>query len=160
MLPAGDLVIQDEFTTGEENYKEFFYALVGIAGEGQNFDGNGMYVRFQTGGGSQPVSLGPSSSNSRRAVRQQHRGAARQPPGVPGQAAAVQARRALLHAEAPGRQRAGGREVRAVGRHARPPRRCKSERDKLRKRGRARGRARASSTRSAPSAARCAEKPK
>jgi virulence factor Mce-like protein len=64
VLPAGDLVIQDEFTTGEENYKEFFYALVGIAGEGQNTDGNGMYVRFQTGGGSQQVSLGPSSSNA------------------------------------------------------------------------------------------------
>ena len=56
-------MIQDEFTTGVENYKEFFYALVGIAGEGQNFDGNGMYVRFQTGGGSQSVSLGPSSTN-------------------------------------------------------------------------------------------------
>ena len=42
-----------------ENYKEFFYALVGIAGEGQNTDGNGMYVRFQTGGGSQSISLGP-----------------------------------------------------------------------------------------------------
>ena len=25
--------------------------MVGLAGEGQNFDGNGMYVRFQTGGG-------------------------------------------------------------------------------------------------------------
>ena len=61
VLPAGDLVIQDEFTTGAENYKEFFYALAGIAGEGQNTDGNGMYVRFQTGGGSQSVSLGPSS---------------------------------------------------------------------------------------------------
>jgi hypothetical protein len=63
VLPAGDLVIQDEFTTGEENYKEFFYALVGIAGEGQNTDGNGMYVRFQTGGGTQSVSLGPSATN-------------------------------------------------------------------------------------------------
>jgi phospholipid/cholesterol/gamma-HCH transport system substrate-binding protein len=62
-LPAGDLVVQDEFNTGEENYKEFFYALVGIAGEGQNFDGNGMYVRFQTGGGSQTLSLGPNSTN-------------------------------------------------------------------------------------------------
>jgi virulence factor Mce-like protein len=64
VLPAGDLVINDEFTTGSENYKEFFYALVGIAGEGQNFDGNGMYVRFQTGGGSQTVSLGSKSSNT------------------------------------------------------------------------------------------------
>jgi phospholipid/cholesterol/gamma-HCH transport system substrate-binding protein len=64
VLPTGDLVINDEFTTGRENYKEFFYALVGIAGEGQNTDGNGMYVRFQTGGGSQQVSLGDKSSNS------------------------------------------------------------------------------------------------
>jgi len=64
VLPAGDLVIKDEFTSGAENYKEFFYALVGIAGEGQNFDGNGMYVRFQTGGGSQTASLGPNSTSS------------------------------------------------------------------------------------------------
>ena len=63
VLPTGDIVIRDEFTTGVENYKEFFYALVGIAGEGQNVDGNGMYVRFQTGGGTQTVSLGPSSVN-------------------------------------------------------------------------------------------------
>jgi len=61
VLPTGDVVIQDEFTTGVENYKEFFYTLVGLAGEGQNFDGNGMYVRFQTGGGSHSVSLGESS---------------------------------------------------------------------------------------------------
>jgi hypothetical protein len=32
--------------------------MAGLAGEGQNFDGNGGYVRFQTGGGSQQVSLG------------------------------------------------------------------------------------------------------
>ena len=64
VLPAGDEVVHDEFPTGVENYKEFFYALVGIAGEGQNFDGNGMYVRFQTGGGSQTLSLGPGSTNS------------------------------------------------------------------------------------------------
>ena len=57
-------VIDDEFPTGVENYKEFFYALAGIAGEGQNFDGNGMYVRFQTGGGSQSVSLGSQSSST------------------------------------------------------------------------------------------------
>ena len=64
VLPSGDIVIDDEFPTGVENYKEFFYALVGIAGEGQNFDGNGMYVRFQTGGGSQSVSLGSQSSST------------------------------------------------------------------------------------------------
>jgi phospholipid/cholesterol/gamma-HCH transport system substrate-binding protein len=64
VLPTGDVVIKDEFTTGVENYKEFFYALVGLAGEGQNTDGNGMYVRFQVGGGSQTVSLGSKSSNT------------------------------------------------------------------------------------------------
>ena len=64
VLPTGDVVIRDEFTTGVENYKEFFYTLVGLSGEGQNFDGNGMYVRFQTGGGSQALSLGSASSNT------------------------------------------------------------------------------------------------
>jgi phospholipid/cholesterol/gamma-HCH transport system substrate-binding protein len=64
VLPTGDKVIEDEFTTGVENYKEFFYALVGLSGEGQNFDGNGMYVRFQPGGGSQTVSLGSQTSST------------------------------------------------------------------------------------------------
>ena len=41
-----------------ENYKEFWYTMVGLAGEGQNFDGNGMYVRFQPGGGDQTISTG------------------------------------------------------------------------------------------------------
>jgi virulence factor Mce-like protein len=64
ILPAGDIPINDEFKSGAENYKEFFWGLVGLSGEGQNFDGNGMYVRFQTGGGSQQISLGDSASNS------------------------------------------------------------------------------------------------
>jgi phospholipid/cholesterol/gamma-HCH transport system substrate-binding protein len=58
LLPTGDVVIKDEFESGAENYKEFFWGLVGLSGEGQNFDGNGMYVRFQPGGGSQAVTLG------------------------------------------------------------------------------------------------------
>ena len=64
VLPTGDVVIKDEFETGRENYKDFFYTLVGLAGEGQNFDGNGTYVRFQTGGGAQQVSLGQGSAGS------------------------------------------------------------------------------------------------
>jgi phospholipid/cholesterol/gamma-HCH transport system substrate-binding protein len=64
LLPTGDVVIRDEFTSGVENYKEFMWGLVALAGEGQNFDGNGMYVRFQPGGGSQAVSLGSASSSS------------------------------------------------------------------------------------------------
>jgi len=64
ILPAGDIKIQDgPNTTGLENYKEFWNTLVALAGEGQNFDGNGMYVRFQPGGGDQTVSLaGPGGA--------------------------------------------------------------------------------------------------
>jgi phospholipid/cholesterol/gamma-HCH transport system substrate-binding protein len=59
VLPTGDVRIADgPLSTGVENYKEFWYAMVGLAGEGQNFDGNGQYVRFQPGGGDQTVSLG------------------------------------------------------------------------------------------------------
>ena len=61
--------IQDEFATGAQNYKEFFWTLVGLAGEGQNFDGNGMYVRFQTGGGTQTVVARPARLGDRPAVR-------------------------------------------------------------------------------------------
>jgi virulence factor Mce-like protein len=58
VLPTGDIKIQDgNLTSGVENYKEFWYAMVGLAGEGQNFDGNGQMVRFQVGGGSQMVAL-------------------------------------------------------------------------------------------------------
>jgi virulence factor Mce-like protein len=64
LFPTGDVVIRDEFQTGRENYKDFFYAMAGLAGEGQNFDGNGGYVRFQTGGGSQQISLGAGSSGA------------------------------------------------------------------------------------------------
>ena len=61
ILPAGDIKIADgALSTDEENYKEFWYTMVGLAGEGQNFDGNGMYVRFQTGGGDQTLSMGQS----------------------------------------------------------------------------------------------------
>jgi phospholipid/cholesterol/gamma-HCH transport system substrate-binding protein len=56
LIPAGDIVLQDsgpgyDFTTGQPNYREFFYAAVQQAGESQGFDGNGSYVRFQAGGG-------------------------------------------------------------------------------------------------------------
>jgi phospholipid/cholesterol/gamma-HCH transport system substrate-binding protein len=62
VLPTGNIKIQDgPLSTGTENYKEFWYTMVGLAGEGQNFDGNGQYVRFQPGGGSQTVSLGTAT---------------------------------------------------------------------------------------------------
>ncbi len=64
ILPTGDIVVRDEFTTGAENYKEFWWTMVGLSGESQNFDGNGSYVRFQPGGGSDTVALGDKDSPS------------------------------------------------------------------------------------------------
>jgi hypothetical protein len=63
VLPTGDIKIEDgPLSTGVENYKEAFYTFVGLAGEGQNFDGNGGYVRFNVNGGDQTVSLGPGNN--------------------------------------------------------------------------------------------------
>ena len=56
LVPTGNVELQDrygpyDFSSGVENYKEFFQSAVNIAGEVQNFDGNGHYVRLQPGGG-------------------------------------------------------------------------------------------------------------
>ncbi|MDX6686365.1 MAG: phospholipid/cholesterol/gamma-HCH transport system substrate-binding protein [Baekduia sp.] len=65
ILPTGNIKIQDgQFTSNVENYKEFWYAMVGLAGEAQNFDGNGHYVRFAVGGGSQTLSTGKYGGNA------------------------------------------------------------------------------------------------
>jgi ABC-type transporter Mla subunit MlaD len=51
MVPTGNEVIADRFSTGGPNYREFLYNLVNFAGAAQNFDGNGPYLRANTGGG-------------------------------------------------------------------------------------------------------------
>lgn len=51
LVPTGNEVIEDRFSTGGPNYREFFFTLANFAGAAQNFDGNGPYVRAQTGGG-------------------------------------------------------------------------------------------------------------
>ena len=75
--------------------------MVGLAGEGQNFDGNGSYVRFQTGGGDQtcraregePGNVGALFGNAiGRPLGTR--------PRVPGAAAAVPARRAVRDSRA------------------------------------------------------------
>lgn len=55
LVPTGDQEIRDRFGTGGPNYREFFYAASNIAGESQNFDGNGAFLRLQAGGGGVPV---------------------------------------------------------------------------------------------------------
>jgi phospholipid/cholesterol/gamma-HCH transport system substrate-binding protein len=56
LVPTADQTINDRFSTGGPNYREFLYNLANFAGAGQNFDGNGPYVRAQVGGG--PVLVG------------------------------------------------------------------------------------------------------
>ena len=52
LIPTGNVTLNDQFSIGVPNFKEFMYAVEGFAGESQTFDGNGPYLRFQSGGGS------------------------------------------------------------------------------------------------------------
>ncbi|HEY2715952.1 MAG TPA: MlaD family protein [Solirubrobacterales bacterium] len=56
LIPTGNQVINDRFSTGGPNYREFLYLLTNFAGVAQNYDGNGPYLRAQGGGG--PVLVG------------------------------------------------------------------------------------------------------
>jgi ABC-type transporter Mla subunit MlaD len=61
-VPTGNQTIEDGFQTGP-NYREFFYYLADFAGVGQNFDGNGPYIRVQPGGGGTLVKQENPSGN-------------------------------------------------------------------------------------------------
>ncbi len=108
ILPAGDVKLQDgPFSTDQENYKEFWYSMVGLAGEGQNFDGNGQYVRFQTGGGNYSVkltggNLAPNGTLFGNSVGQP---LGTRPPGTAARSRVYKPRRRLLQADDPGLQR-------------------------------------------------------
>lgn len=69
LIPAGNTVIDSAggaypFSTGEPNYREFFYSFVQLAGESQDFDGNGSFVRFQAGGGPSLVRMNNPNGGS------------------------------------------------------------------------------------------------
>jgi ABC-type transporter Mla subunit MlaD len=51
LVPTGNQVINDQFSTGQPNYREFLYSLTDFSGWGQSFDGNGPTLRVQPGGG-------------------------------------------------------------------------------------------------------------
>jgi len=62
IYPAGNTKLQDgNATSGTENYKEFWYSLVGLAGIGQSFNGNGAMTKFLVGNGGQTLRSQPSS---------------------------------------------------------------------------------------------------
>jgi phospholipid/cholesterol/gamma-HCH transport system substrate-binding protein len=59
LLPTGNIRVEDgPLSAGVENHKEFWYAMVGQAGEGQGFDGNGSYLRLTAPGGAQTIQTG------------------------------------------------------------------------------------------------------
>jgi ABC-type transporter Mla subunit MlaD len=66
LVPTGNQVINDRFSTGGPNYREFLYNLVNFAGAAENFDGNGPYARAQVGGG--PVLVGEPNPNANKAT--------------------------------------------------------------------------------------------
>ncbi len=52
ILPTQEQRIDDgTLSTGLRNYEEFFQSMVSLAGESENFDGNGSFARLQAGGG-------------------------------------------------------------------------------------------------------------
>jgi phospholipid/cholesterol/gamma-HCH transport system substrate-binding protein len=62
LIPTGNETINDQFSTGGPNYREFLYSLTDLAGQSQNFDGNGSYLRLQPGGGNVLVEEGNPDS--------------------------------------------------------------------------------------------------
>jgi phospholipid/cholesterol/gamma-HCH transport system substrate-binding protein len=59
VIPTGNERVSDPpLTTGVQLYQELFQSAVGLASIGQNFDGNGRYVRSAAGGGSDQVATG------------------------------------------------------------------------------------------------------
>jgi phospholipid/cholesterol/gamma-HCH transport system substrate-binding protein len=62
-FPAGNTKLQDgSSTSGVEAYKEFWYAMAGLAGVGQSFDGNGQTARFMVENGSQTLRSAPATA--------------------------------------------------------------------------------------------------
>jgi ABC-type transporter Mla subunit MlaD len=64
LQPTFNQTIQDRFSTGGPAYREFLYWLTALAGQTQNFDGNGHYLRIQPQTGDLLVRLpNPAAKN-------------------------------------------------------------------------------------------------
>jgi phospholipid/cholesterol/gamma-HCH transport system substrate-binding protein len=62
LIPTGKLKVDDgALSANTENYKEFWYSLTGMAGEGQFFDGNGGYLRLQAAHGPTQIVTGKTN---------------------------------------------------------------------------------------------------
>ncbi len=56
-------------TSGVEDYKEFWYSLVGLAGIGQSFDGNGTFAKFLVGNSGQTLKSRSHVDSSARTLK-------------------------------------------------------------------------------------------
>jgi phospholipid/cholesterol/gamma-HCH transport system substrate-binding protein len=63
LVPTGNQTIDDQFSTGGPNYREFLYLLSNFASASQNFDGNGPFIRANVGGG--PILVGEPNPNTK-----------------------------------------------------------------------------------------------
>jgi virulence factor Mce-like protein len=62
VLPSGNVKIDDgAHSAGVENYKELWYAMVGQAGEGAGFDGNGSFLRLAAAPGDTMLQTGKTN---------------------------------------------------------------------------------------------------
>jgi phospholipid/cholesterol/gamma-HCH transport system substrate-binding protein len=62
LIPTGNVEVEDgAHSAGVESYKEFWYAMVGQAGEGQGFDGNGPFLRLAAPGGVHAIETGKTN---------------------------------------------------------------------------------------------------
>ncbi len=62
IIPTGNIKVDDgEFSSGTENYKEFWHSVAGQAGEGGGFDGNGSFLRLSVPGGARPLTTGKTN---------------------------------------------------------------------------------------------------
>jgi virulence factor Mce-like protein len=58
IVPVFDQPVPDgSLSTGRPSWQDLLHGLVGLAGTGQDFDGNGFWQRYLSGGGTQTVSL-------------------------------------------------------------------------------------------------------
>jgi ABC-type transporter Mla subunit MlaD len=83
LVPTSEETINDQFSTGGPNYRDFWYLLADFASASQNFDGNGPYVRAQAGGGPYLLEeFNPTFPKSNVPLRHQYTRAIEPPQGV------------------------------------------------------------------------------
>lgn len=69
LIPASKVKLDDgPLSSGIENYKELWHAMVGQASEGQGFDGNGSFLRLQAIGGARTLRSGKTNYSGRSMV--------------------------------------------------------------------------------------------